>query len=221
MTIRVQGLFRERHWISPEHQDALISEIEGLKKRKQFEGMVFAAPASTEIVDKYKRHVRRILKKFNDGPRWRRRQNNGKAIKQRGKVVGVKKKFVWRRLQKKVPPSGGKDVSKLSPSGSQGEPIHPPGDMPASSGIERDLKQRLDRAFKPSSKVDMRIPRSCTLAAVYNTEHSYMQLTSPCSTADIPWLPQEAADWLYNATHYAIPLPQTLLGTHKAFDSKG
>ena len=47
MTIRVQGLFRERHWISPEHQDALISEIEGLKKRKQFEGMVFSAPAST------------------------------------------------------------------------------------------------------------------------------------------------------------------------------
>ena len=29
-----------------------------------------------------------------------------------------------------------------------------------------------------------------------------------------------AADCLYNATHYAIPLLQTLLGTHNAFDSK-
>ena len=220
-TIWVQGLFRERHWISPEHQDASISEIEGLKKRKQFEGMVFSAPTSIEIVDKYKRHVKRILKKFNDGPRWRRLRNKDKAIKQGGKVVGVKKKLVWRRLQKKVPPSGGKDASKLSPSVSQGEPIHPPGDMPASGGIERDLKQILDRAFKPSSKVDMQIPRSCTPAAVYNTERSYMQPTSQCSAADIPWLPQEAAAWLYNATHYAIPLLQTLLWTQKAFDSKG
>ena len=69
MTIRVQGLFRERNWIPLEHQDALISEIEGLKKQTQFEGMVVSAPASTEIVDEYKRHVRRMLTKFDDGPR--------------------------------------------------------------------------------------------------------------------------------------------------------
>lgn len=68
----------------------------------------------------------------------------------------------------------------------------------------------------------MRNPRS-TPAAAYNTDRSYMQPTSIfCFFAeDIPWLPQEVADWLYNATHYAIPLLQTLLGTHKAFDSKG
>ena len=96
--------------------------------------------------------------------------------------------------------------------------------MPASGGVtEQALKHKLDRVFKPSSKVDMQIPRSycCTPAAVHNTERSYIQPTSQCSAAGIPWLPQEAADWLYNATHYASPLLQTLVGTHKAFDSKG
>ena len=34
--IRVPGLFRCRHWISPQHLEALIREIEGIKQRKKF-----------------------------------------------------------------------------------------------------------------------------------------------------------------------------------------
>ena len=159
--------------------------------------MTYSSTASKIIVGEYKRHVQRILVQL-------------------GKVG------------QEVPPSGGEDASKLPPSSGQDESIDPPkprvdppGGMPAGGGItELDLKQRLDQAFNPSSKVDMQTPKN-TPAAVYHTASSYMQPSCQGSAADIPWLPQEAADWLYNATRYAIPLLQTLLGTHKAFNSKG
>ena len=56
-TIRVQGLFRQRHWISPEHADAVSREIEELKQRKAFKGLEFFCPQRRQIVDEYKRHV--------------------------------------------------------------------------------------------------------------------------------------------------------------------
>jgi hypothetical protein len=83
-----------------------------------------------------------------------------------------------------------------------------------------DLEERLKEAFKPQSKVHMQQPTN-TPAAGYDLECSYMLPSCGGSAADIPWLPQEAADWLYNATHYAIPLLQTFLGTHKAFNAEG
>ena len=43
----------------------------------------------------------------------------------------------------------------------------------------------------------------------------------PESAADIPWLPQEAADWLYSATHYVLPLLQTRLGKDRSFTAEG
>ncbi len=89
------------------------------------------------------------------------------------------------------------------------------------SGVTaEDLKERLREAFKPNSNVHMRQPTD-TPAAGYDSEWSYMLPSCRGSTEDIPWLPQEAADWLYNATHYTIPLLQTLLGTHKAFNAEG
>ena len=57
--------------------------------------MTFFSPASTEILGKYKGHVKRILcVHVKQGGR---PSNKEKAIKQGGKVVGVKKKLVWRR----------------------------------------------------------------------------------------------------------------------------
>ena len=71
----------------------------------------------------------------------------------------------------------------------------------------------------------MRKPSDAPAAAYIQKEHAviaYMQPKSANRSAtDIHWLPQEAADWLYQATHYSIPLLQTLLGTHKAFNRKG
>ena len=65
---------------------------------------------------------------------------------------------------------------------------------------------------------------SDTPAAAYakaeNAAIAYMKpINAPVSAKDIPWLPQEAADWLYQATHCAIPLLQTRLGTQKSFNS--
>ena len=37
----------------------------------------------------------------------------------------------------------------------------------------------------------------------------------------VQWMPQPVADWLYQASHYAIPLIQAALGTKKAFDKRG
>ena len=48
-----------------------------------------------------------------------------------------------------------------------------------------------------------------------------MQPTSNLQASKVHWLPQEAADWLYQATHYVIPFLQTLLGTNSAFDANG
>ena len=49
---------------------------------------------------------------------------------------------------------------------------------------------------------------------------AFMQTNSPGGSS-IQYLPQECANWLYQASHYAVPLIQSLLGTGKAFDKRG
>ena len=183
--IRVPGLFRTRHWIFPQHCEAFIFEIEGIKRRKQFRGMTYYSTASKHIVGEYKREVQRLLEALFGSPA-------------RGGKVG-----------QVLPPSGGEDASMLPPSGCQDESTHPPkprvdppGGMQAGGGItEFNLKQRVDQACNPLSKVDMQTPKD-TPAAVYHTACSYMQPSCQGSAADIPWLPLEAADW-YTMQHIA------------------
>ena len=49
-TIRVQGLFRQRHWVLSEHQDWLICEIERLAQRKPFKGLELNSPTQRKGV---------------------------------------------------------------------------------------------------------------------------------------------------------------------------
>ena len=100
---------------------------------------------------------------------------------------------------------------------------------PASGGvIEDELICRLKDVYMPLGQVEMQTPSSVPAASYVKGPDAvtvYMQPINKGDTlgcaASIKWLPQEAADWLYQTTHYAIPLLQTLLGTHKAFDCKG
>ena len=86
---------------------------------------------------------------------------------------------------------------------------------PASDGAtSTELEHRLKDAFKPLGKVQMQTPSDTPAAAYAKAENAaivYMKpVNMPVSAKDILWLPQEAADWLYQATHCAIPLLQTL-----------
>ena len=89
------------------------------------------------------------------------------------------------------------------------------------------IRSRLLRAFKPLDVVEMWQPSGSSVVASYVHEPdaaiAYMQPAGATddSATGIQWLPQEAADWLYQATHYVIPLLQTLLGTNSAFDANG
>ena len=88
-----------------------------------------------------------------------------------------------------------------------------------------EVERRLLNAFKPLEKVVMRKPSATPTAAYINPPNAavaYMEpRKAPVRGALVHWLPQEAADWLYQATHYTIPLVQALLGTNKAFDHRG
>ena len=63
-----------------------------------------------------------------------------------------------------------------------------------------------------------------TAAALYtNIDDAaicYMKARTP-DAAHIQWMPQEAANWLYQVVHYAVPLIQNLLGIGNAFDATG
>ena len=88
-----------------------------------------------------------------------------------------------------------------------------------------ELENRLKDAFKPLEKVQLQQPSDTPTAEYYKAENAaivYMKPYSlPIAPKIIPRLPQEAADWLYQATLCAIPLLQTLLRTQKSFNSKG
>ena len=116
----------------------------------------------------------------------------------------------------------------LSPAsgGTQSRQPRSQSGSPASGGItSTDLENRLKAAFKPVEKVPVQTPSDTPVAAYIQKEDAATAYMQPVAASkhlqDLQWLPQEAADWLYQATHYSIPLLQTLLGTHKSFNLRG
>ena len=97
-----------------------------------------------------------------------------------------------------------------------------------SCSVASTLETRLSHCYKPAEVVEMRHPVD-SAAAVYVREDdaaiAYMQPAAHVNKKEevfkVQWLPQEAADWLYQAMHYVMPFLQTLLGTNRAFDAHG
>ena len=96
--------------------------------------------------------------------------------------------------------------------------------VPASGGIPvEELERRFEAAFKPFERVELLIPCDTVVAKFVSKPDAaiaYMQTDSPGGSS-IQFLPQDIANWLYQASHYAVPLIQSLLGTGKAFDGMG
>ena len=201
--IRMPGLFGFRHWIYPEDQMAFSFKIGHLKS--QFQGQ---AP-SAKAIKTYQVAIQKMMvQEFHGG---RTKDNGGR--------------YVARLPPAAFDPNAASCLGAASPARGGTQSRQPAG-TPASGGItSTDLETRLKIAFRPLEKVEMRKPCDAPAAAYIqeaNAAVAYMQAKNATDSAtDIQWLPQEAADWLYQATHYCIPLLQTLLGTHKAFNTKG
>ena len=96
--------------------------------------------------------------------------------------------------------------------------------MPACGGLSsQELDIRYYAVFKPDQPIELPLPSDTAVAkfvAKPDAAIAYMQTNSPGGSS-IQFLPQESANWLYQASHYAVPLIQSLLGTGKAFDNRG
>ena len=85
------------------------------------------------------------------------------------------------------------------------------------------LQMRLEAAFRPTEPVLLATPTDTVLATYVKAPDACISFMAPkeAQPLAVQWMPQQVADWLYQATHYAIPLIQAALGTKKAFDKRG
>jgi hypothetical protein len=85
------------------------------------------------------------------------------------------------------------------------------------------IRRRLDAAFRPTEAVLLSTPTDTVLATYVKAPDACISFMEPKEPQPLPvqWMPQPVADWLYQASHYAIPLIQAALGTKKAFDKRG
>ncbi len=228
--VRAQGLFALRHWIHPSDLDAFANRIEEL--RSEFEGQ----GSIQKTVIAYKRKIKALLNgefhrpraggPFVESPRPASALATSGVPPEAAAITDISSRASSHAGN---PEQLGAASGAPSSPGSGGAPSPRPESQPgspASGGtISTDLKDRLNTAFKPLEKVHMRTPSGAPGADYINRTNAalvYMQPQRTTGSAkDIRWLPQEAADWLYQATHYSLPLLQTLLGTNQAFNRKG
>ena len=85
------------------------------------------------------------------------------------------------------------------------------------------IRKRLDDAFRPTEVVLLATPTDTVLATYVNAPDACISFMNPKESQPIPvqWMPQAVADWLYQASHYAIPVFQAALGTKQAFNKRG
>ena len=219
--IRVQGLFGCRHWTHPDDKDSFE------KKTKEFRSRFEGLPDTLRNKKRYNGAIKEMLSaEFNPGcERGSRGLFAPKSREARVSPVSLGVVAASSGSHRGICAASGASLLPASGGGHRREP-EPQPELPASGGVTSAfLKSRLEAAFKPLHKVEMRTPSEGPAAAFIKQEDSaiaYLQAKrAEGSEKDIHWLPQEAADWLYEATHYAMPLLQTLLGTHRAFNSKG
>ena len=197
--VRVQGLFGRRHWVLPRDVGALQSSVEGL--RQQFRGCPKRGARK-----KYEKEMVRLLATQYGG-----RFPDVEGLPEQEEIPSPKE------LKAAASPRRHSSESAAS------VPAQEEGKRPASGGLTRNqLHQRLEHAFKQSEKVELRQPSHAATAS-YKKEGTiaYMHPPSALQASQVRWLPQEAADWLYQALHAVLPLLQFLLGTSAAFNSEG
>ena len=229
--VRVRGLFGTRFWVYPGDKPVLGTELDALNAKFQKKN------AKPNFQKEYKSQLRALLvnnfalgqrrdarnpppptivaiseesTKLTEAPT---RETRQPAVAMKTPAATSPRRQTTKRerqpaaAQKTTPASGGGKCSGLDSS---------------------TLQTRLLRAFKPLDVVEIGQPSGSSVVASYVREQdaaiAYMQpagATDDDSATGVQWLPQEAADWLYQATHYVIPLLQTLLGTNSAFDANG
>ena len=216
--VRVRSLFKTRHWIYPEDKLVFDSKLDELNAEFKKRGRPKAS------IDQYKTRLLALMaKQFRLGTKKiplhrqiapapsRRHSSKKSALVDRGVRAEIKNPA--------EAPTGARQPAAAGGAASGG---------PASTDLETTgrLQIKLQSAFKPSDIVVMQRPSDSVAAAYMRQKDSaitFMQTVADAtdSATSIQWLPQEAADWLYQATHYVIPFLQTLLGANNAFDAKG
>jgi hypothetical protein len=225
--VRVGGLFGKRHWVAPGDKVAFEKDMDIIKGQRE--------TWSKENIQEYVYLVNKLLEsKYRRGEKLPCDSKSPLGLSE--DLLGdsnlpssgsrATKHASSPSIHAQLPASGGKRECPAHASASQiqGQPSDKAARQPASGGLSSDeLERRLQNAFKPMHPVPLSKPID-TAAAIYtNIDDAaicYMKAKIP-DAEHIQWMPQEAANWLYQVVHYAVPLIQNLLGTGNAFDAIG
>ena len=225
--VRVRGLFGTRFWVYPGDKPVLGTELDALNAKFQKKN------AKPNFQKEYKSQLRALL--VNNFALGQRRDARNPppptivAISEESTKLTEAPTRETRQpaVAMKTPAATSpRRQTKRQPAAAQTTPASGGGKFGGDAFFT--LRTRLLRAFQPLDVVEMGQPSDSSVVASYVNEPdaaiAYMQpagATDDDSATGVQWLPQEAADWLYQATHYVIPLLQTLLGTNSAFDANG
>lgn len=217
--VRIGGLFRTRLWVLK--SDVQDFQLESEQINERYRSM--EANAKTERL--YKEELRLLLMNRFHGacatPLQGHRHRENQA-RRGGRFVSPTRVLASGGL-------GALSVALSSPASATASvpcQLAAATSVPACSGLTAsELDSRLQTAFRPVGMVEMHSSTNVPAAEYVKVADATSAYTRPAKevrfAADIHWLPQEAADWLYQATHYALPLLQTLLETKKAFNATG
>jgi hypothetical protein len=219
--VRVAGFFGKRHWVAPEDIVSFQEDIRIIKGQKetweQTDIKEYVNIVNDLLVSKYGGcESKLVLGPSDDLP-----ADNLPSVGSRETEPATIPPIL-----RQLPASGGKRKCPEHERSSQRQrPLTDKAAMqPASGGLSSDeLERRFQNAFKPMHPVPLSQPID-TAAALYtnNDDAAICYMTARTSdAAGIQWMPQEAANWLYQVVHYAVPLIQNLLGTGNAFDATG
>ena len=220
-TVRVSGLWGLRHWVWPHTKDVVMPKIEEIMVKHK------DPKPNKRKIEAYINEVGQVLSACRP---------KIPPATVATPVGATPRGPSQRRDRESNEPSQRRDHESKKPRHQRGcesqEPSQRRARDPKEPSQRRvptlclDLETRLRNAYKPREKVVMRTPRNTPTAAYVTNPNSSVAYTTPLSATGVGtsvhhWLPQEAADWLYQATLYTMPLLQALLGTNKAFDSTG